>query len=51
MLPTITCTRDCEECHKEYVGTRYDESVCVSCRRVRALERIADVLEHWVGLL
>lgn len=49
MRLTITCTRDCEECHKEYVGTQYDDSVCVSCRRVRALERIAGVLEHWLG--
>jgi hypothetical protein len=51
MLPMITCVRDCEECHGEYTGTRFDDGVCVQCRRTLALERIADVLEHWVGLL
>lgn len=50
MLPIYTCTRECEVCHQEYEGTRFDESTCVPCRRVVALERIADVLEHWVGM-
>lgn len=51
MLPFHTCTRDCQECHKEYQGTRFDDSRCVDCRRMVALERIAEVLEHWVGML
>jgi reverse gyrase len=50
MLPIYTTARTCEECHKEYVGTQHDESKCVQCRQMLALERIADVLEHWVGL-
>lgn len=50
MIPMITETKDCEVCHKQYEGTRFDEGTCVSCRQVRALERIADVLEYWVGL-
>jgi hypothetical protein len=50
MLHTLNCLRTCEECYQQYVGTRHDESVCVQCRSVKALERIADVLEHWVGI-
>lgn len=50
MIPIHTITKDCEVCHQPYEGTRFDESTCVRCRRVRALERIADVLEYWVGL-
>jgi len=50
MLPTITCTRTCDVCHQDYEGWQYDEGRCVPCRQVVALERIADVLEHWVGM-
>jgi len=50
MLPIYTCTKECEECHKDFTGTRFGSDVCVECRRMVALERIADVLEHWVGM-
>jgi hypothetical protein len=50
MITPYTMEKDCEVCHGKYEGTRFDESTCVPCRRVRALERIADVLEYWVGL-
>jgi hypothetical protein len=43
-------TKECEMCHQEYEGWRFDENKCVRCRQVVALERIADVLEHWVGI-
>lgn len=51
MLPVHTIARTCDECHQEYIGTRHDEGMCVQCRSMKALERIADVLEHWVGML
>lgn len=44
-----TVERICEECHKTYTGWQHDEEMCVECRRMRALERIADCLEYWVG--
>jgi hypothetical protein len=50
MIPAYTMTKECECCHQEYEGTRFDEGKCVPCRQVVALERIADVLEHWVGM-
>jgi ribosomal protein L37AE/L43A len=50
MLHINTTARTCEVCYREYVGTVHDESQCPQCRRTLALERIADVLEHWVGI-
>ena len=51
MLPTYTITKECDQCHKDFTGTRFGEDSCMKCRRVLALERIAEVLEHWVGML
>ena len=50
MLPAFTREKECECCHAMYVGTKFDTDTCVPCRRVIALERIAEVLEHWVGM-
>jgi hypothetical protein len=41
---------ECEECYAEYEGSKYGSQLCRYCRRTRALERIANVLEHWVGM-
>jgi hypothetical protein len=41
---------ECEECYAKFEGTRHQEQVCRYCRRTKAMERIASVLEHWVGM-
>ena len=48
----ITEVRLCETCYDDYTAWIHDSGeTCPTCRRTRALERIADVLEHWVGML
>lgn len=42
--------KQCEECFTTFRDAKFGEGVCVPCRKMKALERIADVLEHWVGL-
>lgn len=49
MLRVWTKEKTCDMCHEIYTGSDHDGDHCVSCRRVSALERIADVLEYWVG--
>lgn len=46
----ITEIQTCEECYEEYKMWIHDShAACVSCRRMRALERIAEALETWIG--
>ena len=48
----ITEEATCETCYAKFQRWRYDEHEnCVTCRQMKALERIADVLEHYVGML
>ena len=50
MIPIITKDTRCEECYKTFKTYQYDEScICTSCRSMKALERIADAIETWVG--
>ena len=46
----FTEDKRCDECFSIFKDAKYGDGVCVSCRNMKALERIADVLEHWVGL-
>ena len=53
MIPGRIMTEEkmCECCYQDFVTWRYDTSdYCPSCRQVRALERIAEALEYWIGL-
>ena len=49
-MMTWTKDKHCEECHGEYRGSDHDGDTCPTCRQMKALERIADVLEYWVGM-
>ena len=49
-LPTFTKEVKCDDCYKSFTTHMYDENeVCTSCRSMRALERIAEAIETWVG--
>jgi hypothetical protein len=40
----------CEECTKMFDQWKYgSEHRCVTCRAMRAMERIAEAIERWVG--
>ena len=50
MIPVITKEARCEECYKMFTTHRYDdECICTSCRQMKALERIAEAIETWIG--
>lgn len=50
MIPVITKEARCEECYTMFTTHRYDdECICTSCRKMKALERIAEAIETWVG--
>lgn len=52
MLPIPKKTVECEECYERFTTHQYDdECVCMSCRSTKALERIANAIEYWVGML
>ena len=47
----ITEIQTCEECYEDFKAWIHDSHAkCVSCRRMRALERIAYAIEHWMGM-
>ena len=50
-LPIITEEKKCDECYKLFIDAKYGDSICPSCRKMLALERIAEVLEYYVGNL
>ena len=50
-LPVVYSDKICHECCHPYKGWAHDDDTCVECRKMRALERIADVLEYYVGNL
>lgn len=44
-------TVECEECYQRFTTDQYDnDCICMSCRSTKALERIANALEYWVGM-
>ena len=45
-----TIQKQCEECYEEYTGVQFDNDRCAFCERTYHIKRIADALEHWVGL-
>jgi len=50
MIPVITKEARCEECYKTFTTHNYDdECICTSCRSMKALERIAEAIETWIG--
>ena len=50
MIPVITKDARCEECYRMFTTWNYDEScVCTDCRSMKALERIAEAIETWIG--
>ena len=50
-LPIVHSDKICHECCYPYRGWAHDDDICVKCRKMKALERIADVLEYYVGNL
>jgi len=51
MLGPITELQTCEECYEDFKMWIHDShSSCPKCRQMRALERIADALELWMGM-
>ena len=50
MIPTYTKDARCDECFIRFTTHLHDENeICPSCRQMKALERIADALETWLG--
>ena len=50
MIPVITKDARCEECYRMFTTWNYDETcICTDCRSMKALERIAEAIETWMG--
>lgn len=47
--PVPTMNKQCEDCHTEFIGSRFDNR-CRYCERTLQLRRIADAIEYYVGL-
>lgn len=48
-LPIFTEDKQCDECFRTFKDARFGEGICPSCRQMKALEQIAEVLEYFVG--
>jgi uncharacterized Zn finger protein (UPF0148 family) len=46
----FTEDKQCDECFTTFKDAKFGEGVCPTCRQMKALERIADALEYWIGL-
>jgi rRNA maturation endonuclease Nob1 len=50
MIPIYTKEAQCNECYKTFTTHYHDDvEVCTSCRSMKALERIAEAIETWMG--